>query len=94
MMDNKITTKKFIELANKNGVKISNLIRDWAIGPMTINEWIDCSIRTYECINAKLEDEIDCYDYNIKSIILPLYKWAYKRNMKQQNKVKVWRQIK
>lgn len=79
MMDDKISAKEFIELANKNGVDVDGLVEDWGVGPMSINEWINYSIRTYEDMNADLEGEIDYYDYNIKSIILPLYRWAYKR---------------
>ena len=79
MMNDKIEAKEFIELANKNGVEVDNLVEDWEVGPMSINEWIDYSIRTYEDLNADLEGEIDYYDHNIKSVILPLYKWAYKR---------------
>ena len=79
MMEDKIEAKEFIELANKNVVDVDSLIEGWGVGPMTINEWIDYSIRTYEDLNADLEGEIDYYNHNIKSVILPLYRWAYKR---------------
>ena len=79
-IDENITAQEFIELANKEGIPLDGLVEDW-FGPikkMTLTQWIDYTIRTYEDLNEDLKNDRDAVNTNEKTIITPCYEWLYK----------------